>query len=212
MVKIAPSLLAADFANLERDIRELEDNDIDILHLDIMDGTYVPNITFGAPLIRKIREKTDMIFDAHMMVQYPDHLIKDLAEAGVDVITIHPEATKHLHRSLQIVKSHGVKPGVALNPSTPIDVMEYVLDDIEVILLMTVNPGFGGQDFIPVMPKKIARTKEMIKDYNIEIEIDGGINHITGKKCIEAGADILITGSYLFDGNVKENIRRLREA
>ena len=162
MVQLAPSILSADFANLERDIKELEACNIRMLHLDLMDGCFVPNITW-TDQVKMLRDKTEMIFDAHMMIQDPDRFIPNLAEAGADIITVHQEATTHLHRSIQLIKDQGVKAGVSLNPATPIETIEYVLDDIDLILIMTVNPGFGGQKFIPSMLEKISRTREMIR-------------------------------------------------
>jgi len=210
MIKIAPSLLSADFANLERDIKELEYLEADMLHLDMMDGTFVPNITFGPDQIKMLRDKTDMIFDAHMMIQNPDRFIHQIAKAGADIITVHQEATLHLHRSIQLIKNEGIKVGVSLNPATPVETLKYVLDDIDMILLMSVNPGFGGQKFIPGVLEKIAKTKEMIGDRKIDIQVDGGVNDITGKECVQAGANILVAGSYIFKGEKAENIKRLK--
>lgn len=212
MVQLAPSILSADFANLERDIKELEACNIRMLHLDLMDGCFVPNITFGPDQVKMLRDKTEMIFDAHMMIQDPDRFIPNLAEAGADIITVHQEATTHLHRSIQLIKDQGVKAGVSLNPATPIETIEYVLDDIDLILIMTVNPGFGGQKFIPSMLEKISRTREMIQDREILLQVDGGVNDITGKQCVEAGADILVAGSYIFKGNKAENIKKILES
>lgn len=212
MVQLAPSILSADFANLERDIKELEACNIRMLHLDLMDGCFVPNITFGPDQVKMLRDKTEMIFDAHMMIQDPDRFIPNLAEAGADIITVHQEATTHLHRSIQLIKDQGVKAGVSLNPATPIETIEYVLDDIDLILIMTVNPGFGGQKFIPSMLEKISRTREMIQDREVLLQVDGGVNDITGKQCVEAGADILVAGSYIFKGNKAENIKKVLES
>ncbi|MCR1899237.1 ribulose-phosphate 3-epimerase [Irregularibacter muris] len=209
MIKIAPSILGADFGNLEREIKELEELNIEILHLDMMDGNFVPNITFGPDQIKNLRPKSKMIFDVHMMVQDPDRFIPRIAEAGADIITIHQEATTHLHRSIQLIKSTGVKAGVVLNPATPPETLQYILEDIHMVLLMTVNPGYGGQKFIPVMTEKIAKTREMISSYPIDLQVDGGINDVTAKQCIEAGANILVAGSYVFNGDKKENIRKL---
>lgn len=209
MIKIAPSILGADFGNLEREIKELEELNIEILHLDMMDGNFVPNITFGPDQIKNLRPKSKMIFDVHMMVQDPDRFIPRIAEAGADIITIHQEATTHLHRSIQLIKSTGVKAGVVLNPATPPETIQYILEDIHMVLLMTVNPGYGGQKFIPVMTEKIAKTREMISSYPIDLQVDGGINDVTAKQCIEAGANILVAGSYVFNGDKKENIRKL---
>ena len=209
MITIAPSLLSADFANLERDIKELDGLGIKMLHLDMMDGNFVPNITFGPDQVKMLRNKTKMIFDAHMMIENPDRFINKIAQAGADIITIHQEATQHLHRSIQLIKKEGIKAGVALNPATPIETLEYVLDDIDMILLMSVNPGFGGQKFIPAILEKISRTKTMIANRPIDIQVDGGVNDIIGKKCVQAGANILVAGSYIFNGDKKENIKSL---
>lgn len=209
MITIAPSLLSADFANLERDIKELDELGIKMLHLDMMDGNFVPNITFGPDQVKMLRDKTKMIFDAHMMIQKPDRFISKIAQAGADIITIHQEATQHLHRSIQLIKQEGIKAGVSLNPATSIETLEYVLDDIDMILLMSVNPGFGGQKFIPAMIDKIVRTKRMIAGRQIDIQVDGGINDVIGKQCVQAGANILVAGSYIFNGDKKENIRKL---
>lgn len=209
MVKIAPSLLAADFGNIEKEVKELEKLNIDMLHWDMMDGHFVPNITFGPGQIKSLRPKTNMVFDVHMMVQDPDKLITDVAKAGADIITVHQEATKHLHRSIQLIKSLGKKAGVSLNPATPVDTLKYVLEDIDMILLMTVNPGYGGQKFIPAMMDKISYTKEFVSSYDIDIQVDGGINDITGKEVVEAGANILVAGSYIFKGDKEENIKKL---
>lgn len=210
-MKIAPSLLAADFGNLESQIKELEQNGIEMLHIDMMDGTFVPNITFGPDQIKMLRAKSNLLFDVHMMVLNPDRYIPMVAEAGADIITIHQEATPHLHRSIQLIKKYNIKAGVVLNPATPVETLKYVLEDIDMILLMTVNPGYGGQAFIPSMLTKIKDTKNMIKGYEIDIEVDGGINLVTAEKCIEAGANIIVAGSYTFNGKVKENIEKLNQ-
>lgn len=210
MIKIAPSILSADFANLEKEIKELESLKADMLHLDMMDGQFVPNITFGPDQIKMLRNKTNMVFDAHMMIQNPDRFIHRIAQAGADIITIHQEATLHLHRSIQLIKNEGIKVGVSLNPATPIETLKYVLDDIDMILLMTVNPGFGGQKFIPAMLEKIADTRKMIGKRPIDLQVDGGVNDITAKQCVEAGANILVAGSYIFKGDKAENIGKLQ--
>lgn len=210
MIKIAPSILSADFANLEKEIKELESLKVDMLHLDMMDGQFVPNITFGPDQIKMLRDKTNMTFDAHMMIQNPDRFIHKIAQAGADIITIHQEASLHLHRSVQLIKNEGIKVGVSLNPATPIETLKYVLDDIDMILLMTVNPGFGGQKFISAMLEKIAQTKKMIGERSIDLQVDGGVNDITAKQCVKAGANILVAGSYIFKGNKAENIEKLR--
>ena len=205
---IAPSLLAADFSKLKEEITEVEKLGAEYLHLDVMDGNFVPNISFGAPVISSIRKHSNLVFDVHLMVENPDRFIKDMVDAGADVITIHAEATKHLNRTIQLIKSYGKKVGVALNPSTPLDVIKYDLKDIDMVLIMTVNPGFGGQAFIERMLQKIRDLRSI--DPNIDIQVDGGINNKTSKLVKEAGANILVAGSYLFKGDYKQKIESLR--
>nr|WP_314045349.1 ribulose-phosphate 3-epimerase [uncultured Leptotrichia sp.] len=205
---VAPSLLAADFSKLREEIQEVESYGAEYLHLDVMDGNFVPNISFGAPVISSIRKHSNLVFDVHLMVENPDRFIKDMVDAGADVITIHAEATKHLNRTIQLIKSYGKKVGVALNPSTPLDVIKYDLKDIDMVLIMTVNPGFGGQAFIERMLQKIRDLRSI--DPNIDIQVDGGINNKTSKLVKEAGANILVAGSYLFKGDYKQKIESLR--
>ena len=205
---VAPSLLAADFSKLREEIQEVESYGAEYLHLDVMDGNFVPNISFGAPVISSIRKHSNLVFDVHLMVENPDRFIKDIADAGADVITVHTEATKHLNRTIQLIKSYGKKVGVALNPSTPLDVIKYDLKDIDMVLIMTVNPGFGGQAFIEGMLQKIKDLRSI--DPNIDIQVDGGINDKTSKLVKEAGANILVAGSYLFKGDYKQKIESLR--
>lgn len=205
---IAPSLLAADFSKLKEEITEVEKLGAEYLHLDVMDGNFVPNISFGAPVISSIRKHSNLVFDVHLMVENPDRFIKDMVDAGADVITVHAEATKHLNRTIQLIKSYGKKVGVALNPSTPLDVIKYDLKDIDMVLIMTVNPGFGGQAFIEGMLQKIRDLRSI--DSNIDIQVDGGINNKTSKLVKEAGANILVAGSYLFKGDYKQKIESLR--
>ena len=205
---VAPSLLAADFSKLREEIQEVESYGTEYLHLDVMDGNFVPNISFGAPVISSIRKHSNLVFDVHLMVENPDRFIKDMVDAGADVITIHAEATKHLNRTIQLIKSYGKKVGVALNPSTPLDVIKYDLKDIDMVLIMTVNPGFGGQAFIEGMLQKIRDLRSI--DPNIDIQVDGGINNKTSKLVKEAGANILVAGSYLFKGDYKQKIESLR--
>ena len=205
---VAPSLLAADFSKLREEIQEVESYGAEYLHLDVMDGNFVPNISFGAPVISSIRKHSNLVFDVHLMVENPDRFIKDMVDAGADVITIHAEATKHLNRTIQLIKSYGKKVGVALNPSTPFDVIKYDLKDIDMVLIMTVNPGFGGQAFIEGMLQKIRDLRSI--DPNIDIQVDGGINDKTSKLVKEAGANILVAGSYLFKGDYKQKIESLR--
>lgn len=205
---VAPSLLAADFSKLREEIQEVESYGAEYLHLDVMDGNFVPNISFGAPIISSIRKHSNLVFDVHLMVENPDRFIKDMVDAGADVITVHAEATKHLNRTIQLIKSYGKKVGVALNPSTPLDVIKYDLKDIDMVLIMTVNPGFGGQAFIEGMLQKIKDLRSI--DSNIDIQVDGGINDKTSKLVKEAGANILVAGSYLFKGDYKQKIESLR--
>lgn len=205
---VAPSLLAADFSKLREEIQEVESYGAEYLHLDVMDGNFVPNISFGAPIISSIRKHSNLVFDVHLMVENPDRFIKDMVDAGADVITIHAEATKHLNRTIQLIKSYGKKVGVALNPSTPLDVIKYDLKDIDMVLIMTVNPGFGGQAFIEGMLQKIRDLRSI--DPNIDIQVDGGINDKTSKLVKEAGANILVAGSYLFKGDYKQKIESLK--
>ena len=205
---IAPSLLAADFSKLKEEITEVEKYGAEYLHLDVMDGNYVPNISFGAPIISSIRKHSNLVFDVHLMVENPDMFIKDMIDAGADIITVHVEATKHLNRTLQLIKSYGKKAGISLNPSTPIEMIKYELKNIDMVLIMTVNPGFGGQAFIENMTDKIKELRTL--DKNIDIEVDGGINAETGKKVKEAGANILVAGSYIFNGDYKERIDSLK--
>lgn len=211
MIKIAPSLLSADFSNLIKDIKKLEEGNADYLHLDVMDGIYVPNITFGPPVIKKIKKITDLPFDIHLMIDRPERYIEDFVNAGADIITVHQESTIHLHRTIQMIKSFGIKAGVTLNPSTPLSTLKYIMDDIDLILIMTVNPGFGGQSFIPAMKEKIANARKMIDERELDIllEVDGGIKLENAKKIIELGADLLVVGSGIFDANDIPN--RIRE-
>lgn len=211
-VKIAPSLLGADLGNLESQIKEVEACNVDMLHIDVMDGNFVPNIAFGPDQIKMLRNKTDLFFDVHLMIVDPDRFIPAFVEAGAGIITVHQEATIHLHRSLKLIRSFGIKSGVVLSPATPIDTLKYVLDEIDMVVLMTVNPGYGGQSFIEKSIDKIKDLSQMVKGYDIDIQIDGGINLITAPRVVEAGANILVAGSFTFKGDIAQNIFDLRDA
>lgn len=211
-IKLSPSLLGADLGNLERDIKAVEQCKVDMLHIDVMDGNFVPNIAFGPDQVKMLRSKTDLLFDVHMMVMDPDRFIPRFVEAGADMITVHQEATMHLHRSLSLIKSFGIKAGVVLSPATPVDTIKYVLDEIDMVLLMSVNPGYGGQSFIEKVIDKTNDLTKMLKGYDIDIQIDGGINLQTAPRVVKAGANILVAGSYIFKGDVKKNVMDLRRA
>ncbi|EWG11905.1 ribulose-phosphate 3-epimerase [Cytobacillus firmus] len=201
MVKIAPSILSADFSKLGEEIKDVERGGADYIHVDVMDGHFVPNITIGPLIVDAIRPVTKLPLDVHLMIEDPDSYIEAFANAGADYITVHAEACKHLHRTVHFIKSFGVKAGVVLNPATPVNMIEHVIEDIDMVLLMSVNPGFGGQKFIPAVLAKIAAVKELAdaKGLNIEIEVDGGVNEETARLCIEAGANVLVAGSAIYN-------------
>ena len=199
-VKIAPSLLAADFGNLQRDVEMVNNSAAHWHHLDIMDGVFVPNISYGMPVIKAIAQHATKPLDVHLMIVDPDRYTKTFAELGADVLTVHYEACDHLHRSLQAIKKEGMKAGVALNPHTPVSVLEDLLGDIDLVCMMSVNPGFGGQSFIENTYKKVRQLKAMIRQQNTDtlIEVDGGVNAENAKPLVEAGADVLVAGSFVF--------------
>ena len=199
-VKIAPSVLSADLIKLKEQINSVEENEADLIHLDIMDGHFVPNITFGPVIVSTLKRITDLPLDVHLMIMNADTFIPKFAEAGADYITVHQEVAPHLHRSIHLIKEHGVKAGIALNPATDIATIEPVLPDLDLVLLMTVNPGFGGQTFITLVLDKIARLAELKKkhNFNFEIEVDGGINTETVPQVVRAGAEILVAGIAIF--------------
>lgn len=211
MVKIAPSLLAADFTDMKSEIRQLDVAGADWLHLDVMDGCFVPNITFGAGFIKALRPLSDKVFDVHLMIQAPDDKIEWFAEAGADIITVHAEACRNLPHTLEHIRSLGCKAGVSLKPETSAKVLETLLDKIDVVLVMTVNPGFGGQKFMLPQLEKISEVKQLIGNRNIVVEVDGGINPQTAVLAKEHGADVLVAGTAVFaGGNYKQNIDALR--
>lgn len=200
MIKIAPSILAADFSKLGEEVREVEAAGADWIHIDVMDGHFVPNISFGAVVMDAIRPLTKLPFDVHLMIENADRYIEDFAKAGADYITVHVEASPHLHRTIQLIRSFGVKPGVVLNPHTPVEAILPILEDIDLVLFMTVNPGFGGQKFIESVVPKVEQLSRIIRDkgLSIDIEIDGGINEETIIPCAKAGANVFVAGSAIY--------------
>ncbi|MDF2699733.1 MAG: ribulose-phosphate 3-epimerase [Haloplasmataceae bacterium] len=215
MIKVAPSILSADFSHLREDVLDITKKGADYIHIDIMDGHFVPNITFGPMVVKAIRPYSDLPFDVHLMIENVDTFIPEFVKAGANLITVHIEASRHLHRSLQLIKSLNVKAGVVLNPHTPVEAVECVLELCDIVLVMSVNPGFGGQQFISSALDKIKKLKEIrdSKNYHYLIEVDGGVNDVTARLCEEAGADVLVAGSYIFNNkdrlNAIEKVRGL---
>lgn len=214
MIKLAPSILSADFARLLEDVKKVESAGCEYLHIDVMDGHFVPNITLGPGIVKSLRKDVNMVFDAHLMIENPDQYIKDFVDAGCDMIVVHQEACKHLHRTIQNIKSHNIKAGVALNPGTPIETIKHILGDIDMVLIMTVNPGFGGQSFIESMIPKIEELKELIdsKNLSVDIQVDGGIKPENVDKVVRAGANIIVAGSAIFNSdNIQTTVDLFRK-
>jgi len=211
---ISPSLLAADFGNLERDIHMINQSQADWFHLDIMDGIFVPNISFGFPVMKFIKKHAQKPLDVHLMITDPDRYIDDFYQAGANILTVHLEACNHLHRTVQKIKSLGIKAGVTLNPHTPVHLLKDIIAEVDLVLIMSVNPGFGGQKFIPNALEKVKELKQLIKEKksNALIEVDGGVDHTNAKSLIKAGCDVLVAGSYIFKSkNPQKTIKGLKE-
>lgn len=214
MIKIAPSILASDFSKLGAEIKRVEEAGADLIHIDVMDGHFVPNITIGPPVIKCLRPVTKLPFDVHLMISEPDKYIDDFANVGADIITVHTECCWHLNRTIQSIKQMGIKAAVALNPATSLSTIEWILDDVDMVLLMTVNPGFGGQSYIDTVTKKVSQLKKMVTDrkLNIDIEVDGGIDLSNIYRVTEAGANVIVAGSTVYKAeNTKKIIKELKE-
>ncbi|MGP1562731.1 ribulose-phosphate 3-epimerase [Filifactor alocis] len=215
MIKLAPSILSADFSQLAESVKAVENAGCEYLHIDVMDGHFVPNITFGAVVFEKLRKKSNMTFDCHLMIEQPDLYLEDFVKAGADIITVHQEACVHLNRTIHHIKELGCKAGVAINPATSPQALEYVLQDVDMVLIMSVNPGFGGQKFIPQSLDKIKKLKQMIdaKNYNVDIQVDGGVSVDNIHDIVTAGANIVVAGSAIFGkDNIQKTVSDLRDS
>ncbi|MDF2546835.1 MAG: ribulose-phosphate 3-epimerase [Anaerosolibacter sp.] len=213
MIKLAPSILSANFAHLLEDIKKVESAGVDLLHIDVMDGHFVPNITIGPLVIESIKGRTNLPFDVHLMIENPDQYIGSFIKAGADIITVHAEACTHIHRTIQNIKSQGAKAAVALNPGTPLNSLEYVLEELDMVLIMSVNPGFGGQHFIPSALEKIKALKKMLAERNLvmDIQVDGGIKLDNAAEVVQAGANVLVAGSAIFNTvSIEDTVKMFR--